>query len=59
MVNREKLKELLEQELICTMRIIEFLMYNGVTVGVITDSDGNTGTIFPDTLKRKVAEIND
>lgn len=37
----------------------KYSQYNGVTVGIITDAEGNAGTIFPDTLQRKVADIND
>lgn len=37
--------------------------YKGVTVGIFTDSNGNlsskNGTIFPDSLQRKIGDFND
>jgi hypothetical protein len=35
---------------------IMYQRYDGVTVGVITDSDNNAKTIFPDNIQREVAD---
>ncbi len=37
----------------------KFSKYKGITIGVITDSEDNVRTIFPDKLQRKVDDIND
>lgn len=37
----------------------KYSKYKGLTVGIVTDLEDNVGTIFPDTLQRKVADIND
>lgn len=53
----EKIIELKQGDIITGYK--KYSKYKGLTVGVIADLEDNVGTIFPDTLQRKVADIND